>query len=90
MKLKTKQELIDSGFIHITTNLVNGVEKWAKFTGYEDFIQQIDFKEGEYTGEIEVITFGKLGLYEKMFKKMMFYPKVNQNGYMEKLSEKWM
>jgi len=90
MKLKTNQELIDSGFIHIATNLVNQMESWAKFSGYEDTIQYIDQKEGVFTSDIQTISFGKLCLYEKMYRKMMFYPKVNQNGYMEKMSEKWL
>jgi len=90
MKLKTKQQLIEEGFIHISNNIANNMEVWARFTGYEDCIQYIDYKEGEYTGDIQVTTFGRLILFEKMYHKMMQYPKVNQNGYIEKVSEKWL
>ena len=90
MKLKTKQQLTEEGFIHISTNVANNMEVWARFTGYEDCIQYIDYKEGEYTGDIQTTTFGRLILFEQMYHRMMQYPKVNQNGYIEKISEKWL
>lgn len=90
MKLKTKEQLKEEGFIHIATNAVNDMEVWARFTGYEDYIQYIYYKEGQYTGDIEVISFGKLCLFENMYEKMLQYPKINQMGYLEKVSEKWM
>jgi len=89
MTLKTKEQLIEEGFIHISTNVVNGIECWARFTGYEDCIQYINYKDGARIGEIQLTSFGRLILFEQMYHKMMQYPKVNQNGYMEKVSEKW-
>lgn len=88
--MKTKNQLTEEGFIYISTNAANNMEVWAKFTGYEDYIQYIDYKEGEYTGDIQVISFGRLCLFENMYHKMLQYPKVNQNGHIEKVSEKWM
>lgn len=90
MKMKTKEQLKEDGFIYIATNATNNIEVWAKFTGYEDCIQYIDYKEGVYTGDIQVTTFGKLTLFENMYKKMLQYPKVNQDGHIEKVSEKWL
>jgi len=89
MKMKTKQELKDEGFIYIATN-ENGLELWARFTGWLDCIQFIDYKEGVYTGDIQVTTFGRLVLFEEMYRKMLQYPQVNQKGYLENMSEKWM
>jgi len=89
MKLKTKEQLTEEGFVYISINATNDMEVWARFTGYEDCIQYIDYKEGVYTGDIQTTTFGRLILFEQMYHKMMQYPKVNQNGYIEKVSEKW-
>jgi len=38
MKLKTKEQLTEEGFVHISTNVANNMEVWARFTGYEDCI----------------------------------------------------
>ena len=89
MPKMTKEELKEQGFIYISTNAINDMEVWARFTGYEDCIQYIDYKEGTYTGDIQVTTFGRLCLFQNMYMKMLQYPKVNQNGYIEKTSEKW-
>jgi hypothetical protein len=70
MKLKTRQQLIDEGFKYITSNQ-NDMEIWAKFTGSDDCIQYVIFKEGEYNGDIQTITFGNLVLFEKMYKVML-------------------
>jgi len=90
MKLKTKQQLTEEGFIYIATNVENDLEIWARFTGYLDYIQYIHHKEEVLTGDIQVITFGRLALFEQMYHKMLQYPKVNQNGYIENISEKWL
>ena len=90
MKLKTKEQLTEEVFIHISTNVVNDLEVWARFTGYEDCIQYINYKDGIRIGEIQTTSFGRLILFEQMYHKMMQYPKVNQNGYIEKVSEKWL
>jgi len=90
MKLKTKEQLAEEGFIHISTNIVNDLEVWAKFTGYEDCIQYINYKDGVRIGEIQTTSFGRLILFEQMYHKMMQYPKVNQMGVLENISEKWM
>ena len=89
MKLKTKEQLKEEGFIYIATNVENDLEIWAKFTGYEDCIQYINYKDGVRIGEIQTTTFGRLTLFQNMFIKMLQHPKVNQNGYIEKISEKW-
>jgi hypothetical protein len=89
MTLKTREQLKEEGFIYISTNASNGIECWAKFTGYEDNIQFVDHKEGVFTGDIQVITFGRLCLYQEMYHKTMFYPKFNQNDILSKVSEKW-
>ena len=89
MKLKTKEQLTKEGFVYISINVANNMEVWARFTGYEDCIQYIDYKEGEYTGDIQTTTFGRLTLFQNMFMKILQYPIVNQNGYIEKVSEKW-
>jgi len=89
MKLKTKGQLAEEGFIHISTNVVNNIECWARFTGYEDCIQYINYKDGVRIGDIQLTSFGKLILFENMYHKMMQYPKFNQNEYAENLSEQW-
>ena len=89
MKLKTTEELKEEGFIYIATNVENDLEIWARFTGYLDCIQYVHHKEGILTGDIEVITFGQLTLLEQMYHKMLQYPKINQNGYIENIFQKW-
>jgi len=89
MKLKTTEELKEQGFIHISTKVTNNVEVWAKFTGHEDNIQYVYHKENIFTSDISVITFGSLILFEQMYHKMLQYPKVNQMGVLENISEKW-
>ena len=71
MKLMTNQELKDSGYVYIAINQM-GLEVWAKFSGYEDVVQYIDQKEGEYTSDIQTISFGKLCLFEMMLKTLNF------------------
>ncbi len=66
MKMKTKQELIDEGFTYISKNQ-NDMEVWAKFTGWHDCVQFINFKEGVYIGDIQTTTYNQLQLNSLMF-----------------------
>lgn len=71
MKEKTNQELKSLGFEFIAKNQ-NGLEVWAKFSGYSDIVQYVDQKEGFYTSDVQTISFSQLCLFEIMLRTLNF------------------
>ena len=60
----------DNEFKYIATNLSNGIEVWARFTGYNDCIQYIYKKDGEQIGDIMTTDFSRLVLEGTMLEKL--------------------
>ena len=89
MILKTKQELTEQGFILVAKNTTNEMEVWARFTGYADYIQYLDFKEDVYTGNVETISYGKLCLFEEMKKVLLCKQLFKLDNVAGRVTDRW-
>lgn len=57
-------------FKHVTTNERNGIEIFARFTGYHDCIQYKFVKDGEQIGDIMVTTMSELLMKNEMLDQL--------------------
>jgi len=74
--MRTKEGLIESGFNPMSENS-NGMQVWAKFSGYEDTVKYVYYKEKypiegtdrfiEYVGEVQTVSLNTLMMFKDIF-----------------------